>query len=271
MSPTDSHDTPDDHDSADRFSSTEPYYARYRPRYGSRTIQYLIDRFALDESSRVLDLGCGTGQIAIPLSEHVGEVVAMDPNEAMLRAGRRQAKAAGRENVEWVLGSDADLPGSVGTVRLTTMGRSFHWMDQERTLDHLYELTEPGGGVALVTDGEWLTHGRDDWQVGVHELADEYLDDLPARTGPIETYDDPWDEKLAAHGFDDVETVTVEFEREWDEDGIVGYVFSLSFCSPAVFGDRQAAFEADLRASLRDRDVERFVQHGEVEVIAGRK
>ncbi|WP_435363364.1 class I SAM-dependent methyltransferase [Haloarchaeobius sp. DYHT-AS-18] len=269
MSPSDDSPTPD---SAERFTSTEWYYARYRPRYGTDAIEYLVDRFGVDETSRVLDLGCGAGQIAIPLAEHAGEVVGMDPNEAMLREAREQAVAAGCENVEWVQGSDADLPADIGTVRLTTMGRSFHWMDQPRTLDHLFELTEPGGGVALVTDGEWLTHGvDDDWQAGVHALAGEYLDDLPERTGPIEEYDDPWDDLLAEHGFTDVETETVAYERKWDEDGVVGYVFSLSFCSPARFGDRKDAFEADLREYLQGLDGETFVQHGEVEVISGRR
>ncbi len=283
MPPTEDPDTPESDDaatatgtagSADRFASTEPYYARYRPRYGDDPITYLVDRFDVDRTSRVLDLGCGAGQIAIPMAAHAGTVVGMDPNEAMLREARAQADAAGQANVEWVQGADGDLPGDIeqDSLRLTTMGRSFHWMDQPRTLDHLRDLLEPGGGVALLTDGEWLTHGTEDhWQAGVHALAAEYLDDIPERTGPVAEYDDPWDELLEAHGFTDVETVTFPYEREWDPDSVVGYVFSLSFCSPARFGDDRDAFETALRAYLRDHEAETFVQHGAVEVISGRR
>jgi hypothetical protein len=103
----------------------------------------------------------------------------------------------------------------------------------------------------------------------VYAIADEYLDDLPDRTGPVE-HDDPWDEKVAAFGFDDVEVATFETDREWDVDGIVGYVFSLSFCSPDTFGDEREAFENDLRARLSEMEGEPFVQRVETKIIAGR-
>jgi ubiquinone/menaquinone biosynthesis C-methylase UbiE len=256
-------------DDSQRFASTEEYYARYRPRYGDAAIDYLRDRFGLDDTARVLDLGCGAGQLTIPLTACAGAVVGMDPNEEMLRWAQKQAAAAGRENVEWVVGSDADLRDDLGPFRLTTMGRSFHWMDQERTLGRLYRMTEPGGGVALVTDEEWLTKGTAVWQDEVYAVAAEYLDDLPERTGPVEHYADPWDELLESFEFTDVETATFDFEREWDVESVVGYVFSLSFCSPRTFGDDREAFEEDLRARMRELD-QPFVQEGSVEVISGR-
>ena len=258
-------------DASDRFASTEEYYARHRPGYGDAAVRHLCQRFALDDSARVLDLGCGAGQITVPLAAHAGEVVGMDPNEAMLREARRRAEAAGIENVEWVVGSDSDLSDDLGTVRLTAMGRSFHWMDQEATLDRLYRMTERGGGVALLDDPEWLTRGTREWQAAVYELVDEYLDDVPDRTGPVDDYDDPWDETVAASQFDDVETATFEVERDWTVDSVVGYVFSLSFCSPATFGDDRAAFESAVRDRLRGRDRETFVQNAEVTVISARK
>ena len=254
------------------FASTERYYAEYRPGYGEETVDYLRERFALDATARVLDLGCGAGQLAIPLAHRVGEVVGMDPNEEMLRHARERAAACGVGNVKWVVGSDADLRVEQGPFRLTTMGRSFHWMDQERTLDRLRDATEPSGGVALVTDREWLTKGREPWQEIVHDVAADYLDDLPQRVDPGDvTYDDPWDEKLAAFGFESVETVTVDVEREWTVDGVVGYVLSLSYCSPDRFGDRRAAFERDLRARLAGSGRESFPESTAVEVVSGLK
>ena len=255
---------------ANPFASTEAYYADHRPGYGDDVIEYIVERFALDDAARVLDLGCGAGQITVPLAAHTGEVVGIDPNEAMVREARERATAAGRENIEWIVGSDADLRPELGPLRLTTMGRSFHWMNQEATLDSLFATTEPGGGVALLGDDEWFTRGTRSWQDDVYTLADDYLDDLPERTGPIE-YDDPWDELIAEFGFTDVETVAFESEREWTIDGIVGYVFSLSYCSPEIFGEEGEAFERDLRSRLRERDEETFIEDVRRTVISGRK
>lgn len=255
----------------DPFAGTEAYYAQYRPGYGEQAIEHLRDRFQLDETSRVLDLGCGAGQTAIPVSEHVGTVVGMDPNERMLQEARSTATECGRTNVEWTVGSDADLSEDLGPFDLTTMGRSFHWMDREQTLDRLYRMTKPGGGVALLSDAEWFTRGTRAWQDVVYDAADEYIDGLPERTGPIEEYQNPWDELIAAFGFVDVEKHVIEIEREWTIDEIVGYCFSLSFCSPATFGETKDAFEADVHERLADFDRDVFAQTARVRVISGKK
>lgn len=254
---------------SDPFESTEEYYAEHRPRYGEAAIRYLVDRFDLDGSARVLDLGCGAGQIAVPLAPYVGEVVGMDPNEEMLRQASERTAAAGVENVEWVVGTDADLGDHLGEVRLTTIGRAFHRMDQRRTRERLCGITESGGGVALLGDAEWLTRGEREWQDDVYAVAERYVDDLPDRTGPVE-YDDPWDELLVDCGLADVEVATFESERRWDADGVVGYVLSLSYCSPRVLGDDRAAFETDVRERLADRPEETFAEVVTVEVISGR-
>lgn len=263
----------DDAAPADQFASTAEQYAVYRPEYDQRAFDYLRERFALDGEGRVLDLGCGTGRIGVALAPHIAEVVGMDPNEAMVEHARERASVVGAENTEWVVGSDADLPDrapDLDPLRLTTMGRSFHWMNQERTLDTLYDVTEPGGGVAILGDTEWVARGTADWQDAVYEVLTEFLDDPPERTGPVE-YDDPWDEKVEAHGFEDAEKVTFETDREWDADGVVGYLLSLSFCSPAVLGDDREAFETAVRERLAAFGEPPYEEEATVSVIAGQK
>lgn len=249
----------------DPFESAAAYYASHRPDYGEAVVS-LVDRFDLS-GTRVLDLGCGTGQLAVPLAAHAGSVVGVDPSERMLDHAREAARGAGRENVEFVTGTDTDIDG-LGPFRLTTIGRAFHRMDGRATLDRIYRETEAGGGVAILTDEEWLTRGTETWEQVVYDTASEYVADLPARTGPVE-YDDPWDELVASTDFADVTVETVEVEREWTVDGVVGYVFSLSFCSPDAVEDA-AAFERDLRERLgaRGGSLEHTVT---LTVITGRK
>ncbi|WP_079234813.1 trans-aconitate 2-methyltransferase [Halolamina sp. CBA1230] len=262
----------DTDDPAERFATTAEQYAVYRPAYDDRAIEYLRERFALDGTGRLLDLGCGTGRLGVALAPHVGEIVGVDPNETMIEYARERAAVVDAENTDWRVGSDADLPemaDELAPLRLTVMGRAFHWMDQERTLDTLYEICETGGGVALLSDTEWLARGTAEWQTAVYAVVDEYLDDPPERTGPVE-YDDPWDETLEAHGFTDAEERTFELDREWDADGVVGYLLSLSFCSPAVLGDDREQFEADVRAALQAYE-QPYEEEAETSVVAGER
>src|SRR5687767_5211423 len=52
----------------------------------------------------VLELGCGTGRVTLPIAEAGVEVVGVDSAPAMLDVARQ--KAAGRENPRWV---EADM------------------------------------------------------------------------------------------------------------------------------------------------------------------
>jgi len=58
-------------------------------------------------------------------------------------------------------------------------------MDQERTLEYLDQITEPGGGIVILDDDQWFTRGRHEWQDEVYDIADRYVDDLSERTGAI--------------------------------------------------------------------------------------
>lgn len=49
------------------FEGTAWHYARYRPGYPEVFFDDLIRRFGLDGTGRLLDLGCGTGQLTVPL------------------------------------------------------------------------------------------------------------------------------------------------------------------------------------------------------------
>lgn len=46
------------------FAGKASYYARFRPGYPKVFFDEVVQRFHLDGSGRLLDLGCGTGQLA---------------------------------------------------------------------------------------------------------------------------------------------------------------------------------------------------------------
>ena len=120
-------------DAKNVFTGTAWFYARYRPDYPDEVIDLLRERFRLSETSRVLDLGCGTGQIALKVAPYVSEVIAVDPQEDMLKEGQELADAKKVTNVRWVLGESNDLPSmsaTIGNIDLAVIARAFHWMDR---------------------------------------------------------------------------------------------------------------------------------------------
>jgi SAM-dependent methyltransferase len=132
-----------------RFRAAASHYLAGRPPYPPRLIAHVATLTELDGNARVLDLGCGPGQLARAFAPLAAEVVAVDPEPEMLSAARR---AAGTLPIRFLQGSSYDLGPGFGRFHLAVMGRSFHWMDRAETLRRLDQLIDPGGAVALFGD-----------------------------------------------------------------------------------------------------------------------
>lgn len=98
---------------------------------------------------RVLDVACGTGDLAIELARRVGpggEVVGSDFSEEMLAHARRKAP-----NIRFEWGNALDLPYEEGVFAAATVGfgaRNFSDLDQG--LSEMTRVVRPGGRVVVL-------------------------------------------------------------------------------------------------------------------------
>ncbi|KQY07577.1 methyltransferase type 11 [Mycobacterium sp. Root135] len=231
------------------FAGTAWHYARYRPGYPETFFADVVARFRLDGTGRLLDLGCGTGQLTVPLARHVTEALGVDPEPEMLVEAANRARELGVTNVSWAQGSSEDLPGEFGRFTLVTMGRSFHWMDRERVLSALDGMVEADGGVVMANDS-CLVRPVTEWQRAVEALQPRYLpaDAFPS-LGPASS-DESHESILSRSPFPNVHRVVQEFTREWTVDAIIGYLYSTSLPLRRLLGDRRSAFEQEVATTL---------------------
>jgi SAM-dependent methyltransferase len=209
----------------------------------------------------VLDLGCGPGLLALAFAPFAAEVVAMDPEPEMLAKVAEQAF----RNVAPRQGSSYDLAPELGPFRLTTMGRSFHWMDRADTLRRLDELIEPGGAVALfhtshpdVPDNAWTVQFK--------ELRRRYGDDEESR---VRHRPPGWvshEAVLLNSTFSHLEVAGIIEQRRVQAASLVDRALSMSGTSPERLGGRMEAFTQEI-AALAGQSA----QNGElIEVVESR-
>src|SRR5215470_16663292 len=78
-----------------------------RPPYARTVIEFLSE-LTTDHSRRVLDIGCGTGDITRPLAMLVDHVDAVDFSAGMIGIGR-DLPGGTASNVRWIIGKLEDV------------------------------------------------------------------------------------------------------------------------------------------------------------------
>ena len=232
------------------------YYQKFRRGYPPEVARELATAFALTGDDVVLDLGCGTGQLTRVLAPRVRAVLGMDPEPAMLAQARLATEAP---NVAWLLGADSDVgaPATLlgpGRLAAVTVAQALHWMDHERLFAAVRPLLRPGGGVAVVTNGEPLWLQGSAWSAALREVLAAYLG-TPVRStcGTDDASQQRYADALAAAGFV-VDARVVEYSAPLTVEEIVGGVFS------AMSPDRLPAPEA--RPAFTERVRDAVTPHG---------
>ncbi len=225
------------------FTDAVDHYVQHRMAYPTDLIDVLIARFGIGPGTKVIDVGCGPGLLALPFARTGAEVLAIDPNGPMLEAGRTAAEAAGL-TIDFQVRKAEDLDAADGPARLVTFGRSFHWTERERVLSLLEQVVEPDGGIAVIHEDLDQKAGTPTGQVIEAMKRDWIPDDLHRRNRAGHA------EVLAASPFCKVERMVGSVPRIWTADQVLGQLLSTSYFNPGRLGDRRAAFEADLRARL---------------------
>jgi len=130
-----------------------------RPPYPPATFDVLGE--LVRESDAVLDLGCGTGDLACGLAGRVARVDAVDWSEAMLRVAREREPA-----VNWIHApvETAPLEPPYG---LVTAGESLHWFDWDVVFGRLAGLGAPLAIVFRVEEAE-------SWTPALREIIPRY-------------------------------------------------------------------------------------------------
>jgi SAM-dependent methyltransferase len=247
------------------------FYHACRHGYRAETVDALAAIFGLTGDDTVLDLGCGTGQLTLPLARRVRAVIGMDPEPDMLRRARQAGREAGAANVTWVLGADDDVAGLRGLlggrpVGAVTVAQALHWMAREALLPEVAALVRPGGGLAVVTNGTPLWQQDTAWSRALRRFLEGWLGrPLTATCGTDEDSQRVYRDELAAAGFE-VQRASFDYGADLDLRQLAGGVFSAlggHLPEPA----RRAGFTEDLRRALPTQ--ERFHEHVHVSVLAG--
>lgn len=123
-----------------------------------------ITRELLGKDSTILDIGCGTGSLALELSPFVGEVHAMDVSGEMIRIANGKKAEQEATNVTFHRGTlDEPHPFHSQQFDGVCAYNILHLVDdREATLKTVFQLLAPGGVLVashVCLGGGWVPYG----------------------------------------------------------------------------------------------------------------
>jgi SAM-dependent methyltransferase len=158
------------------FSNNATVYDR---RHGAALsmsdIGRLKDSVGLRAGSKIVDIGAGTGRVAVPLSAAGFQVIAAEPSEEMLKQLR--AKGEGL-NIETVVAEGSALPLPSQTFDAAVIARLLYLTpDWRNILLEARRVLKPGG----VLLHEWANGDADEIWVQIREKARELFEEAGVR------------------------------------------------------------------------------------------
>lgn len=162
-------------------------YEEIAPNYLSMGA-HLVERTGVSPGDRVLDVGCGTGTVAITAARRGAHVTGLDITPELLERARKNAEIAGVDRVSWREGSATGLPFAEGVLDITLSNLGHVYGDPpDAAADELLRVTRSGGRIGFTS---WTPAGVYPSMAGavVTVLSPE---DLPDFSEPPFLWGDP--------------------------------------------------------------------------------
>jgi SAM-dependent methyltransferase len=142
------------------FGAAAAAYEEHRPDYARAAVRWALQNAP---GLRVLDLGAGTGKLTATLIALGADVIAVEPDPAMLSELRRALPA-----VRALSGSAEAVPLPDASVDAVVAGNAMHWFDMRVAGAEIARVLAPGGILA----GLWnVLDDRVEWVSGLERVS----------------------------------------------------------------------------------------------------
>jgi len=130
------------------FDEIAAEYDRNRPMYPDELVDQACQVAGIGAGDRVLEIGCGSGQLTRSLLARGLHVTALEPGRNLMALARQNLEGAGAVEFMNARFEDASCPRE--HFRAVFSASALHWVDPEVSWRKIADVLVPGGTLALV-------------------------------------------------------------------------------------------------------------------------
>ena len=130
------------------FDEIAAEYDRRRPAYPDELVDQACQVAGIRSGDRVLEVGCGSGQLTRGLLARGLHVTALEPGKSLMALARQNLEGAGEVEFVNAQFEDALLPRE--QFEAVFSASAFHWVDPEVSWQKAADVLVPGGTLALL-------------------------------------------------------------------------------------------------------------------------
>jgi ubiquinone/menaquinone biosynthesis C-methylase UbiE len=131
------------------FDEVAAEYDRNRPTYPDELVDQACQVAGIGDGDRVLEIGCGTGQLTRSLVARGLHVTALEPGRNLVALARQNLEDAGAVEFVNARFEDAALPRE--HFRAVFSASALHWVDPTVSWRKIADVLIPGGTLALIS------------------------------------------------------------------------------------------------------------------------
>ncbi|MGY1452316.1 class I SAM-dependent methyltransferase [Streptomyces sp. SS8] len=163
------------------FDEDAELYDRARPGYPPELYDDLAELAGARPGSRVLEVGCGTGQATVPLADRGCRVTAVEAGPHMAAIARRNL--AGAPAVEVVTAEFESWPLPAEPFDTVLAATAFHWIDPTVRVPKAADALCPGGALAVVRS-QHVMGGTEKFFIEVQRCYERFDPETPPGLRP---------------------------------------------------------------------------------------
>ncbi|MGW9591357.1 class I SAM-dependent methyltransferase [Streptomyces chartreusis] len=163
------------------FDEDAELYDRARPGYPPRLYDDLAELAGTVPGSRVLEVGCGTGQVTVPLAGRGCRITAVEAGPRMAAVARRNLTGYPAADVVTTRFEDWPLPDE--PYDAVVSATAFHWIDPAVRVPKAADALRPDGALAVVRT-QHVNGGTEDFFVEVQGCYERFDPSTPPGLRP---------------------------------------------------------------------------------------